>query len=142
MSLLVSLCGRLKCIQKSPGDNEGPAFLLSLSEPLAGKKRLLCIWQQSELDPETSVAGVPDGGLSSPGSPGVCRLWGETIEVGKRRENDENQKETELMRRIQSKQTEQRLYSRSLSWERQSADGGALQSVSYSSLVPARLVVC
>lgn len=68
MSLLVSLCGRLKCIQKSPGDNEVPAFLLSLSEPLAEKKAPLHLATVSVLDPETLVAGVPDGGLSNPGS--------------------------------------------------------------------------
>lgn len=45
----MSLCGRLKCTPKNPGDNEGPAPLLSVCEPLAKKRKkntLLCIWQQ------------------------------------------------------------------------------------------------
>lgn len=104
----MSLCGRLKCFQKNPGDNEGPALLLS---PLARKKKKktpLRLATVSELDQETVITRVPDEGLSSLSDrrfPALVR----DHQGEKRQEDDGNQKETKLMRRIQSKQREQRL---------------------------------
>lgn len=134
----MSLCGHLKRIRKNPGDNEGSALLLLVCEPLVGEKKLLCVSQQSEM----LVTRVPDGRLSSLGS-GLFPALVRDCQGEKRREDDGNQKDTKLMRWIQSKQREQGFHSQSLSREKQSdtsADDRALRSVSFYSLITARLV--